>query len=114
MLVTPHDAFEYFGRAYDIKVEGLQGISTVAEYGVNDVTRLVDMIVHNGIKAIFIETSVPVRSIQAVIAGCKARQYQVKIGGSLYSDAMGAPGSGSDHYIGMVSHNVQTIVKSLK
>ena len=114
VLITAHDAFGYFGLAYDIEVHGLQGISTVAEYGVNDVTNLVDLIVSRSIKAAFVETSVPQRSIEAVVAGCKARGHEVKIGGSLYSDAMGRPGSGADTYIGMVTANVNTIVSALK
>ncbi len=114
VLITAHDAFGYFGIAYEIEVHGLQGISTVAEYGVNDVTNLVDLIVGRGIKAAFVETSVPQRSIEAVIAGCQARGHEVKIGGSLYSDAMGQPGSGADTYIGMVTANVNTIVSALK
>lgn len=113
-LVTAHDAFGYFGLAYDIKVTGLQGISTVAEYGVNDVTRMVDMILENNIPALFVESSIPTRSIEAIIAGCKARGADVKIGGTLYSDAMGAPGSDADTYIKMVKHNVNTIVEALK
>jgi len=114
VLITAHDAFGYFGLAYEIEVHGLQGISTVAEYGVNDVTNLVDLIVGRGIKAAFVETSVPQRSIEAVVAGCRARGHEVKIGGSLYSDAMGQPGSGADNYIGMVTANVNTIVSALK
>lgn len=114
VLITAHDAFGYFSQAYDIEVHGLQGVSTVSEYGVNDVTHLVDLIVSRGIKAVFVETSVPHRSIEAVVAGCKARGHQVRIGGSLYSDAMGQPGSGSDNYIGMVTANVNTIVSALK
>lgn len=113
-LVTAHDAFGYFGIAYGIEVTGLQGISTVAEYGVNDVTRMVDMIVEKNLPAIFVESSVPTRSIEAIIAGCKAKGLDVKIGGTLYSDAMGGPESGADTYIKMVKHNVNTIVDALK
>jgi len=114
ILITAHDAFSYFGRAYGINVRGLQGISTVAEYGVNDVSRMVNLIIDNNIKAIFIETSVPDRSINAVIAGCKAKGHDVKIGGSLYSDAMGAPGTREGTYIGMIKSNVLTMVTNLK
>jgi len=114
ILVTAHDAFGYFGRAYGVEVLGLQGISTVAEYGVNDVNRLVDLIVSRKVKAIFVESSVPQRSIEAVQEGCRARGLDVKIGGTLYSDAMGGPGSGADSYIGMVQGNVNTIVAALK
>ena len=114
VLITAHDAFGYFGMAYGIEVVGLQGISTVAEYGVNDVTQLVDQIVARKIKAIFVESSVPARSIEAVKEGCLDRGFQVEIGGTLYSDAMGGPESGADTYIGMVKSNVNTIVGALK
>lgn len=114
VLVTAHDAFGYFGQAYDIDVRGLQGVSTVAEYGVNDVSQLVDFIASRRIKAIFVESSVPDRSIQAVREGCRARGWDVAIGGTLYSDAMGPEGSGADTYVGMVQSNVNTIVEALK
>ena len=114
VLITAHDAFGYFGRAYGVEVVGLQGISTVADYGVNDVTQLVDLIVERQVKAIFVESSVPVRSIEAVREGCLDRGFQVEIGGTLYSDAMGAAGSGADTYVGMVESNVNTIVGALR
>ena len=114
VLITAHDAFAYFGKIYNIEVMGLQGISTMAEYGLNDVTRLVDLVVERQIKAVFVESSVSQRSINAVKEGCKAKGYEVKIGGTLYSDAMGAPGSGADNYIGMVKLNVEAIVSALK
>ena len=114
VLITAHDAFGYFGRAYGVEVVGLQGISTVADYGVHDVTRLVDLIVERQVKAIFVESSVPVRSIEAVREGCLDRGFQVEIGGTLYSDAMGAAGSGADTYVGMVESNVNTIVGALR
>lgn len=114
VLITAHDAFGYFGDAYGIEVLGLQGISTVAEYGVNDVRHLVDIIVDRKVKAIFVESSVPERSINAVREGCVARGHDVVIGGTLYSDAMGEAGSGADTYVGMVRTNVNTIVGALK
>jgi manganese/zinc/iron transport system substrate-binding protein len=114
VLVTAHDAFGYFGDAYGIEVLGLQGISTVAEYGVNDVRHLVDVIVERQVKAIFVESSVPERSINAVREGCLARGHEVVIGGTLYSDAMGQAGSGADTYAGMVRTNVNTIVEALR
>ena len=114
VLVTAHDAFGYFGRAYGIEVVGLQGISTVAEYGVNDVTQLVDLIVDRKIPAMFVESSVPERSIKAVQQGCIDRGHSVTIGGTLYSDAMGSVGSNADTYVGMVEENVRTIVSALK
>ena len=114
VLITAHDAFGYFGRAYGVEVVGLQGISTVADYGVNDVTRLVDLIVEREVKAIFVESSVPARSIEAVREGCLDRGFPVAIGGTLYSDAMGAAGSGTDTYVGMVESNVNTLVGALR
>jgi manganese/zinc/iron transport system substrate-binding protein len=114
VLVTAHDAFGYFGRAYDVEVVGLQGISTSSEYGLKDVQRLVEIIARRKIPAVFVESSVPKRSIEAVIAGCKARGHNVRIGGTLFSDAMGAPGTPEGTYPGMVRHNVDTIVAALK
>ena len=114
VLITAHDAFGYFGQAYGIEVMGLQGISTVAEYGVNDVTELVDFITGRKIRAIFVESSVPERSIEAVRQGCLQRGHTVSIGGTLYSDAMGSQGSRADTYVGMVRSNVETVVGALR
>jgi len=114
VMVTAHDAFGYFGDAYGIEVKGLQGISTAAEYGSKDVTALRDMLVERGIKAVFIESSVPKKSIEAVIEGAKKMGHEVKIGGELFSDAMGEDGTEEGTYIGMVRHNVDTIVGALK
>ncbi|MGH2570571.1 MAG: metal ABC transporter solute-binding protein, Zn/Mn family [bacterium] len=114
VLVTAHDAFGYFGRAYDIEVVGLQGISTASEYGLADVQRVVDIVAARGVKAVFVESSVPPRSIEAVVEGCRARGHEVRIGGSLFSDAMGEKGTPQGTYIGMVQHNVTTIVEALK
>ncbi|MFF2446548.1 metal ABC transporter solute-binding protein, Zn/Mn family [Neobacillus sp. NPDC058068] len=114
VLVTAHDAFGYFGEAYAIKVMGLQGISTASEYGSKDVSELRDYLVKNKIKAVFVESSVPKKAIEAVIEGAKEKGHEVKIGGELFSDAMGAEGSEEGTYIGMVRHNVDTIVNALK
>ncbi|WP_109830398.1 metal ABC transporter solute-binding protein, Zn/Mn family [Reichenbachiella versicolor] len=114
LLITAHDAFGYFGDAYKIRVEGLQGISTLSEPGLKDITKLVDLIVDNKVKAVFIETSVSKKAINAVVEGCKDRGHDVIIGGSLYSDAMGSFGQFEGTYIGMVSSNVNTIVNALK
>lgn len=114
VLVTAHDAFGYFGRAYDIEVLGLQGISTVAEYGLQDLTRLVDLIVARRIPAVFVESSVPRRSVEALVKGCEERGHAVKIGGQLYSDALGAAGRPEGTYEGMVRANVSTIVLALR
>jgi manganese/zinc/iron transport system substrate-binding protein len=114
VLITAHDAFGYFGDAYAIEVRGLQGISTVSEFGLKDVTELVNFIISRKIKAIFVETSVSQKSIEAVREGCQQKNWDVKIGGSLYSDAMGQQGTPEGNYIGMVSKNVKTIVDALK
>jgi manganese/zinc/iron transport system substrate-binding protein len=108
-----HDAFNYFGRAYGFEVRGLQGISTATEAGTGDVQELVDYIVQRRIPAIFVETSVPPRNIEAVRAAVRARGFEVNVGGELYSDAMGAEGSPEGTYIGMVRHNINTIVGAL-
>ncbi len=114
VLITAHDAFGYFGVAYDMEVRGLQGISTLSEFGLRDISDLVDYIVDNKIKAVFVETSVSERAINAVVEGCKERGFPIKIGGNLYSDAMGNPGTEEGTYIGMVKSNVITIYESLK
>lgn len=114
VLITAHDAFEYFGRAYNIEVRGLQGLSTLTEFGLKDITDLVKYIIERQIKAVFIETSISERSIRAVVEGCKQRGHNVRIGGSLYSDAMGGKNTPEGTYIGMVNANVQTITRALK
>ena len=114
VLITAHDAFGYFGGEYGMQVKGLQGLSTAAEYGLKDVTNLVDFISENKIKAMFVESSVSDRSIKAVMEGCKAKGHKVIIGGTLYSDAMGAENKPEGKYIGMVKHNVTIIVEALK
>lgn len=114
VLVTAHDAFSYWGRAYGLEVMGLQGISTLSDFGLKDLNDLVDILVSRKIPAVFVESSVPTRSIEAVINGCETRGHQIKLGGELYSDAMGNPGTESGTYIGMVSHNLQTIVNALQ
>lgn len=114
VLITAHDAFNYFGEAYNIEVRGLQGISTIAEFGLRDVSNLVNYIAERQIKAVFVESSVPTKSLEAVVEGVRNRGRQVKIGGTLYSDAMGSPASGAGNYIDMVKANVKTITDSLK
>jgi manganese/zinc/iron transport system substrate-binding protein len=113
VLITAHDAFAYFGRAYGVEVRGLQGISTMSEYGLRDVSDLVGFISSRRIPAIFVETSVPAKSLEAVAEGCRQRGHEVAIGGALYSDAMGAAGTPEGTYTGMVKANVQTIVNAL-
>lgn len=114
VLVTAHDAFNYFGRAFKVDVRALQGISTATEFGLADVQNLVGLIVERKIKAVFVESSVPQKPLQAVIEGCRARGQDVKIGGSLYSDAMGEPGTPDGTYFGMIRHNVNTIASALR
>ncbi|HAA12983.1 MAG TPA: manganese transporter [Cytophagales bacterium] len=113
VLITAHDAFGYFGNRYQIEVEGLQGISTLSEPGIRDVTELVDLITERKIKAVFVETSVSDKSIQAVVTGCRERGHEVSIGGSLFSDAMGAEDTPEGTYPGMVRSNVRIIVDAL-
>lgn len=114
ILITAHDAFEYFGRAYNFEVLGLQGISTVSEAGAADVRDLAAFIYEHRIPAIFIESSVPKRNIEALQAAVKSRGLDVKIGGELFSDALGSPDTSEGTYIGMYKHNVSTIVNALK
>lgn len=113
ILVTAHDAFGYFGQAYGFEVHGLQGISTASEAGTGDVQRLVDFIVERRVPAIFVETSIPRRTLEAVQRAARDRGFPVEIGGSLFSDAMGDPGTPEGEYPGMVRHNVNTIVDAL-
>lgn len=113
VLITAHDAFNYFGRAYGFQVRGLQGISTAAEAGTGDVQSLVDFIVDRKIPAVFVESSVPPRNIEAVQAAVKSRGFDVRIGGELFSDAMGDKGTPEGTYIGMVKHNIDSIVEAL-
>lgn len=113
VLITAHDAFNYFGRAYGFEVRGLQGISTAAEAGTADVQQLATLIATRRIPALFVETSVSPRAIEAVRAAVRAHGFAVRIGGSLYSDAMGARGAPAGTYAGMVRHNIDTIVAGL-
>jgi len=113
ILVTAHDAFGYFGRRFGIEVLGIQGISTESEAGLHRVERLVATLVERRIPAVFIETSVSERNIRALIEGAAARGHKVRLGGSLYSDAMGAPGRYEGTYIGMLDHNATTIARAL-
>lgn len=113
VLVTAHDAFGYFGRAYGMEVLAIQGVSTDSEAGLRDIARLVDTLTSRRIPAVFVESSVPRKAIDALVEGCRAKGHEVRIGGELFSDAMGAPGTPEGTYIGMVKHNVNTIVAAL-
>ncbi|WP_224483239.1 metal ABC transporter solute-binding protein, Zn/Mn family [Robertkochia aurantiaca] len=114
ILVTAHDAFNYFGRAFGFEVVGLQGLSTATEAGVKDVQELADFIIENDIKAIFVESSVPVRTIEALQEAVRGQGHEVAIGGMLYSDALGDKNTPEGTYLGMFRSNVQTIVEALK
>jgi manganese/zinc/iron transport system substrate-binding protein len=114
ILVTAHDAFNYFGKAYDFEVVGLQGLSTATEAGVQDVQKLSAFIIEKNIKAIFVESSVPKRTIEALQAAVRSKGHAVEIGGTLFSDALGNAGTAEGTYVGMFEYNVNTIVNALK
>lgn len=113
VLVTAHDAFEYFGRAYGWQVEGIQGISTDSEAGLARISELVDLLVTRDIQAVFVESSVSDRAMQALIEGAAARGHYVSIGGELFSDAMGPDGTYEGTWPGMIDHNITTITLAL-
>jgi len=113
VLVTAHDACQYFGRAYGIEVFAPQGISTATEAGVDDIRRVVDLVVERQIPALFVESSVSPDTVEAIQQGAQARGQEVTIGGQLYSDSMGEPGTPDGTYEGMIRHNVDTIVAAL-
>jgi manganese/zinc/iron transport system substrate-binding protein len=113
VLVTAHDAFKYFGMAYGFEVLGIQGVSTESEAGLKRVEELVALLVDRKIGAIFVESSVSDRNVKALIEGAAARGHTVEIGGELYSDAMGAPGTYEGTYIGMIDHNATVIARAL-
>ena len=113
VLVTAHDAFNYFGRAYGFEVLGIQGISTESEAGLKQIEALVSTLVERKVKAVFVESSVADRNVKALIEGAASRGWSVEIGGELYSDAMGESGTYEGTYIGMIDHNVSTIARAL-
>jgi len=113
VLVTAHDAFNYFGQRFGYEVVGIQGLSTESEAGVRDIERLVDLLVERKIQAVFVESTVSERNINALIAGAKARGHTVVIGGELFSDAMGDDGTYEGTYLGMIDHNVTAIARAL-
>lgn len=114
ILITAHDAFGYFGRAYGFTVMGLQGVSTAAEAGTSDVSRLAGFIAENRIHAVFVETSLPVKSIEALQDAVQARGFETTLGGTLYSDSLGDKTNGEDNYISAFKHNIDVIVDGLK
>ncbi len=113
VLITAHDAFNYFGRRFGFEVVGIQGISTESEAGVQDIQRLVNLLVERKIAAVFVESTVSARNIEALIEGAKAKGHTVSIGGQLFSDAMGKAGTYEGTYLGMIDHNVTTIARAL-
>ena len=113
-LVTAHDAFNYFGKEFQFDVVGLQGLSTATEAGVQDVQKTASYIIDHKVRSVFIESSVPKRTVEALKAAVNSKNHQVEIGGTLYSDALGNPGTPEGTYIGMFKYNVKTIVNALK
>jgi manganese/zinc/iron transport system substrate-binding protein len=113
VLITAHDAFGYFGKRYGIEVMGIQGISTDSEASINDIENLVNLIVTRKIPAVFVESTVSEKNVNALLEGAKSKKFEVKIGGNLYSDAMGKEGTYEGTYIGMMDHNATSIVRSL-
>ena len=113
VLLTSHDAFNYFGQAYGYNVIGIQGISTESEAGLKRMSELVDLIIEKNVQAVFVETSVSDRNIRALVEGVRAKGYEVSIGGELFSDAMGEPGTYEGTYIGMIDSNSTTIATAL-
>ncbi|WP_010520742.1 metal ABC transporter solute-binding protein, Zn/Mn family [Aquimarina agarivorans] len=114
ILITAHDAFNYFGKLYNFQVVGLQGLSTATEAGVKDVQNLANFIIEKNVKAVFVESSVPKRTIEALQASVKSKNHEVTIGGELFSDALGTANTPEATYVGMYKHNIETIVNALK
>ena len=113
VLITAHDAFGYFGRRHGFEVLGIQGISTESEAGLNRIGELVDLLVARKVGAVFVETSVSDRNIRALIEGAAARGHDVRVGGEVFSDAMGPDGTYEGTYLGMIDHNITTIAGAL-
>lgn len=113
ILITSHDAFSYFGRKYNFKVRGLQGISTISEFGINDKVSLVNFIIDNKVKVLFVESSVSSKSLESVISSCESSGHSVRIGGMLLSDAMDAKDKLGGNYIGMLRYNMNTIINGI-
>lgn len=113
VLITSHDAFNYFGRAYGLDVQGVQGISTESEAGLQRINNLVDMLVAQNVQAVFVESSVPRKNIDALVEGAAAKGQEVKVGGELFSDAMGEAGTYEGTYIGMLDHNITLVTRAL-
>jgi len=113
LLITSHDAFNYFGRAYGLDVQGIQGISTESEAGLLRINELVDQLVAKNVRAVFVESSVPRKNIEAIIEGARAKNHTITIGGELFSDAMGEAGTYEGTYLGMLDHNITLVTRGL-
>lgn len=113
ILITSHDAFNYFGRAYGLEVQGVQGLSTESEAGLQRINELVDLLVEKKISAVFVESSVPSKNIEALVEGARSKGHEVNVGGELFSDAMGEPGTYRGSYVGMLDHNITLVARGL-
>ncbi len=113
ILVTSHDAFNYFGRAYGLEVQGVQGLSTESEAGLQRINELVDLLVNKKVSAVFVESSVSRKNIDSLVEGARSRQHEVVVGGELFSDAMGRAGTYEGTYIGMLDHNITLVARGL-
>lgn len=113
ILITSHDAFQYFGRRYGIEVHGIQGISTAAEAGLQRIPELIHLITSRSVPAVFHESSVGGKLVDALVEGTRAQGWRLEVGPSLYSDALGPEGSGADTYVGMMEHNFRTIATAM-
>ncbi len=113
VLVTSHDAFNYFGRAYGLEVQGVQGLSTESEAGLQRINELVDLLVGKKVPAVFVESSVPRKNIDSLVEGARSKRHEVVVGGELYSDAMGTTGTYEGTYIGMLDHNITLVARGL-
>lgn len=113
LLVTGHDAFNYFANRYGFEVLSVQGLNTESETSIKGIERIVDILVNRKIRAVFVESTISPRNIEAIIEGSAARGHMVRIGGKLFSDAMGKRGTYEGTYLGMLDHNITTIVLAL-
>ena len=113
VLITSHDAFRYFGEAFGIRVLGLQGLSTESESSLRQINEVAAEVVRLKVPAVFVESSVPAKSVQALIDACASQGHTVRVGGELFSDAMGPPGTYEGTYIGMIDHNLTTVARAL-
>ncbi|WP_297337746.1 zinc ABC transporter substrate-binding protein [Algoriphagus sp.] len=113
-LITAHDAFAYFGKAYDFEVKGLQGLSTLSEPGIRDLTDLAEFVAEQKIRAVFAEQTISPKAINALVAAGKNQGHEIKLAGPLYTDSLDQPGTPAGTYIGMIETNLQIIFENLK